>query len=93
MNLIRRLIHHGARVNATNTKGETPFDRARAALLLARPNMGGTLNTVTHERRAKAHGEVLEILQEAGCRMDQPNIEGKTPYQLLGDQGFMAQER
>jgi ankyrin repeat protein len=60
-----RLIHHGARVNATNTKGETPFHRAIATLHLARQNMGGT-----HERRAKAHGEVLKILQEAGCRMD-----------------------
>lgn len=93
MNLMRRLIHHGARVNATNTKGETPFHRAMAPLPLARQNMDGTLDAFTHERRAKAHGEVLEILQEAGCRMDQPNIEDKTSYQLLGDQDIMAQER
>jgi ankyrin repeat protein len=92
VDLIRRLIHHGAGVSATNAKGETPLQRAVAALALAQQNMGGSLGASTHARRAKAHGEVLEILQEAGCRMDQPNIEGKTPYQLLEDQGIMAQE-
>jgi hypothetical protein len=45
------------------------------------------------KRRAKAHGEVLKILQEAGCRMDQLNIEGKALYQFVGDKCIMAQER
>lgn len=80
MDLIKRLIHHhGARVNATNTKGETPI-HITTALRLARQKTGRI-----HERSVKAHSEVIEILQEAGCRMDQPDIEAKTPNQLLGD--------
>jgi chitinase len=83
MDLMRRLIYHGANVNAINTKGETPFYRAMIAIPMGRHNSDGTPDILTPERRAKAHNEVLEILQEAGCRTDQPNTEGKTPYQLL----------
>lgn len=83
IDLMRRLIHHGANVNAANTKGETPFHRAMIPIPLGRQNRDGTLDIFTPERRAKAHNEVLEILQEAGCRTDQPNAEGKTPYQLF----------
>lgn len=82
-NLVRVLIRHGANVNALNIQKETPLHQAAKAILLPQEKRYGYIDPITKEKMVEAHDEMLIILQEAGCSMDQPNAAGKTPRQLL----------
>ncbi|GLI82049.1 hypothetical protein PoHVEF18_010449 [Penicillium ochrochloron] len=89
----RFLLDHGADIRATNAKGETPFHAGARGRLIDHTHRDGTLERFTVGDRIKAHEETMRVLEEAVGRdtatitMSQPNLEGTTPRQLLGETG------
>jgi hypothetical protein len=80
------LLDHGADIRATNSKGVTVFHAVAQGHLLGRTRCDGTYERVTVEDKTRAQDETMRILQAAAggnAMMSQPNMEGKSPQELL----------
>jgi ankyrin repeat protein len=77
------LVSRGADVSAVNNKGNTPLHEVMTGRLIRRENEDGSLEWPTLSEKIQAHDEIISTLQDAGASMDQPNLAGKTPAQLL----------
>jgi ankyrin repeat protein len=81
----RLLISRGANASAINKKGNTVLHEVMGGRLIRRQKEDGSLEWPTLLEKIQTHDMIISILQEAGASMNQPNVEGKTPAQLLVD--------
>lgn len=81
----RLLVSQGADARAINQKGNTALHEAMGGRLIRREKEDGSLEWPTLQEKIHAHNMIISILQEAGASMNQPNVAGKTPAQLLVD--------
>lgn len=84
-NAVRHLINRGADVTMADHKGNMPLHMVMTGRLVGwlwdyanNPTM-----TMDSEAPAKARGEMIQILLDAGASMDHVNASGQTPSQLL----------
>ncbi|KAJ5215841.1 uncharacterized protein N7498_002248 [Penicillium cinerascens] len=80
----RLLVSRGADPSVINKKGNTPLHEAVGGRLIGRRMEDGSLEGPALSEKIQAQDEIISILQ-AGASMDQPNMAGKTPAQLLAD--------
>ena len=85
---VRFLIKHEADVRARNTFRETPFYTAARGFLKDHVRRDGRDKEVTTANKIRLQDEIMHVLKEvAGEETDilisQPNVEGKTPQDLL----------
>ncbi|CAI7610632.1 unnamed protein product [Penicillium glandicola] len=83
VNASRLLVSRGADASAVNNKGNTPLHEVMTGRLIRKEKEDGSLEWPTLSEKIQAHEEIISILQDAGASMDQPNVAGKTPAQLL----------
>ncbi|KAJ6096929.1 hypothetical protein N7486_007675 [Penicillium sp. IBT 16267x] len=81
----RLLVSRGADASVINKKGNTAPHEAMGGRLIRRQKEDGSLEWPTLPEKIQALDKIISILQEAGPSMDQPNVAGKTPAQLLVD--------
>ncbi|PYH48038.1 uncharacterized protein BP01DRAFT_313070, partial [Aspergillus saccharolyticus JOP 1030-1] len=74
----RHLIQHGANVNAINAQGNTPLHELMWGTLPRRLD-----ESVHPQRPTRAREAFVQLLVDAGASMDQKNLAGQTPMQLL----------
>ncbi|RAH47434.1 ankyrin [Aspergillus brunneoviolaceus CBS 621.78] len=82
---VDKLLNRGADVNAVNKKGNTPLHVAVGASTfpsVRRMDDGGYVE-IPLEDRLEALEKMIEILQDAGASMDQANLAGETPREIL----------
>ncbi|KAJ5959874.1 uncharacterized protein N7479_007024 [Penicillium vulpinum] len=82
------LIEHGADFRARNTVRETPFHTAARGFLSDYVRRDGRDKEVTTANKIRLQDEMMRALKEAAGEdtamlMSQPNVEGKTPQDLL----------
>ncbi|KAJ5761805.1 uncharacterized protein N7511_005187 [Penicillium nucicola] len=83
VNASRLLVNRGADASAVNNKGNTPLHEVMTGRLVRKEREDGSLEWPTLSEKIQAHDEIISILQDAGASMDQPNVTGRTPAQLL----------
>ncbi|KAJ5792444.1 uncharacterized protein N7503_008422 [Penicillium pulvis] len=78
-------ISRGADVFLTNSKGNTPLHEVTTMGSILPKHMNGEVVKASHDEQRKALAEVVANLLEVGGEgmMDQPNLAGETPQQLL----------
>jgi hypothetical protein len=84
----KSLIEHGADFRARNTLRETPFHAAARGFLNDHVRRDGRDKEVTTANKIKLQDEMMRALnsaagEDAAMLMNQPNVEGKTPRDLL----------
>jgi ankyrin repeat protein len=92
----RALVNRGANVRDVNAKGNTPFHEVGLGLLRNRVFRRQKTEIVTLEDRLKAQNEMVAALQDgngySNALMDQPNVAGKAPRQLLEERRALWQD-
>jgi chitinase len=92
----RALVNRGANVRDVNAKGNTPFHEVGLGLLRNRVFRRQKTEIVTLEDRLKAQNEMVAALQDgngySNALMDQPNVAGKAPRQLLEERRTLWQD-
>ncbi|OJJ94894.1 hypothetical protein ASPACDRAFT_1860582 [Aspergillus aculeatus ATCC 16872] len=82
---VDKLLNRGADVNAVNKKGNTPLHVAVGASTfpsVRRMDDGGFVE-IPPEERLEAFEKMIDILQQAGASVDQANLAGETPREIL----------
>ncbi|PYI35430.1 ankyrin [Aspergillus indologenus CBS 114.80] len=82
---VRIPLSRGANVNAVNKKGNTPLHLAVGASIFPRGRRmdDGKIVETPLEEGFEALEKMIEILQDAGASMDQANLAGETPREIL----------